>query len=468
MRDDFTQRSPRSFAFGPYVLVPEHQLLMRGDSPIRIGGRALEILTTLVEHPGTLVSKSELLARVWPNTFVEEGNLKVNVASLRRTLGDGGPNDARYIATVNGQGYRFIAPVATGDSSEFGSAHAATTRRHNLPTGTTRIPGRADAIDAIRRDFEVSRLVTIVGSGGIGKTTVALAVAEYALGSFRDGVWLVDLALLKGPDHAPSAIASAVGLPGAAANSLTTLCEALRDREMLLVLDNCEHIVETAAACASHVLAAAAHVKVLVTSREPLQLSGERVRRLSGLSTPPATERLNAEEALTYPAIQLFVDRASDRLESFSLCDADAPTVAEICRRLDGVALAIEFAATRIDAFSVGGLLKQLDDRFRLLIGRRTGPDRHRTLLATLDWATACFRRARPLCCALSLRSPVCSVSKAPWLFRVSGGARRPMRWPSLPRNLCSRLTSTQRGRLTGCWRPRAPIASNGCTAALR
>jgi predicted ATPase len=161
----------------------------------------------------------------------------------------------------------------------------------------------------------------------------------------------------------------------------------LRDCELLLVLDSCEHIIDAAASCTNRILAEAAGVKFLVTSREPLLLSGERVRRLTGLGTPPSSHHIDAEEALTFPAIQLFVERATDRLESFKLNDADAPTVAEICRRLDGLALAIEFAATRIDAFGVGGLLKQLDDRFRLLVGRRAGPERHRTLTATLDWS---------------------------------------------------------------------------------
>ena len=388
MPGDLPDRISRSFAFGPFTLVPERQLLMRGDAPVRIGGRALDILVALIERPGELVSKRELMARVWPRTVVEEANLKVNVAALRRTLGDGGPDDARYIATVTGRGYQFIAPVTTSDSSDLAlTSAAATTRRHNLPTGTTRIVGRADAIDAIRRDFEVSRLVTIVGPGGIGKTTVALAVAELALGSFRDGVWLVDLALLKDPNLAPNTIATAIGLSGNSVNTLSALCESLRDREMLLVLDSCEHIIDAAASCASKILAEAADVKVLVTSREPLLVPGERVRRLSGLGTPPSSPHLNAEEALTFPAIQLFVDRATDRLESFKLSDSDAPTVAEICRRLDGLALAIEFAATRVDSFGVGGLLKQLNDRFRLLIGRRAGPERHRTLTATLDWS---------------------------------------------------------------------------------
>jgi predicted ATPase/DNA-binding winged helix-turn-helix (wHTH) protein len=385
---DFAERTPRSFAFGPFTLIPERQLLLQNDAPVRIGGRALDILTALVDRAGELVSKRELMARVWPNTIVDEGNLKVNVAALRRTLGDGGPDDARYIATVTGRGYQFIAPVTTSASSHVAlPSAAATTRRHNLPTGTTRIVGRADAIDTIRRDFEVARLVTIVGPGGIGKTTVALAVAEHALGSFREGVWLVDLALLKDPNLAPNAIATAIGLAGNAANTLAALCESLRDREMLLVLDNCEHIVDAAASCASQILAAAASVKILVTSREPLLVNGERVRRLPGLGTPLSSPHMSADEALTFPAVQLFVDRATDRLESFKLNDADAPTVAEICRRLDGLALAIELAATRIDAFGVGGLLKQLDDRFRLLIGRRAGPERHRTLTATLDWS---------------------------------------------------------------------------------
>lgn len=383
-----SQRHPRSFAFGPFTLVPERQLLLRTDAPVRIGGRALDILTALVEHPGELVGKRELMARVWPDTVVDESNLKVNVAALRRALGDGGPDDARYIATVTGRGYQFIATVTTSASPELALLPTpATTRRHNLPTGTTRIVGRADAIEAIRRDFEVSRLVTIVGPGGIGKTTVAVAVAEQTLELFRDGVWLIDLALLKDPHLVPNAIAAAIGLTGNPASELTVLCESLRGRELLLVLDSCEHLIDAAAACADRILAEAAGVKILVTSRELLLVSGERVRRLSGLGTPPSSPQLDANEALTFPAVQLFVDRATDRLESFKLSDGDAPTVAEICRRLDGLALAIEFAATRIDAFGVTGLLNQLDNRFRLLTGRRAGPERHRTLTATLDWS---------------------------------------------------------------------------------
>jgi predicted ATPase/DNA-binding winged helix-turn-helix (wHTH) protein len=378
---------PRCFAFGPFVLIVEQQLLLGNDVPVRIGGRALDILTTLVERPGELVKKSELMSRVWPDTIVEESNLKVNIAALRRVLGEE-PGAVQYIATVVGRGYRFVAPVRTsGGVASPAGASVSSTRRHNLPTSITRVFGRADAIETIRRDLVESRLVSIVGAGGIGKTTVALAVAEHAVELFRDGVWLVDMGLQRDPAWVPNAITTAIGVPVSSADVLSALCAFLNDRELLLVLDNCEHVIDGAATCASHILTNTSGVKILATSREPLRVKGERVRRLPGLGAPLPSSHLSAAEALTFPAVQLFVDRATYSFESFALSDVDAPTVAEICRRLDGLALAIEFAATRIDAFGVGGLLKQLDDRFRLLVGRRAGPERHRTLTATLDWS---------------------------------------------------------------------------------
>lgn len=377
--------NPRSFAFGPFVLLPDRQLLLQGDVPVRIGSRALDLLTALVELPGEVVSKRELMARAWPNVIVHEDNLKVNMGALRRALGDGG-DTAKYIATVSGRGYRFVEPVQTSAASPSPLASAAP-YKHNLPTGTTRIFGRADAIDAIRRELDKSRLVSIVGTGGIGKTTVAHAVMEHAIGAFEDGVWLVDLALLRDAALVPNAIATAIGLAANSANMLAALCEYLRGRKMLLVLDNCEHVIDVATSCANRILAEAAAVKILVTTREPLRAKGERVQRLAGLGTPPPSARLSAEEARTFPAIQLFVDRATDRLESFELKDVDAPIVSKICRRLDGLALAIELAATRVDVFDVRSLLQQLDDRPELLSGRRAGPERQRTLKATLDWS---------------------------------------------------------------------------------
>lgn len=382
-----TEQATRYFAFGTFVLVPDRQLLLHEDVSVRIGGRALDILSVLAERPGEIITKHELISRVWPNIVVEESNLKVNIAALRRVLGDG-PGSSRFIATVTGRGYRFVAPVRTGEmKGPSPSSPVATGSGHNLPITATRIFGRTDTIEAIHRDLDEARLVSIVGAGGIGKTTVALAVAEKAVGKLKDGVWLVDLTLINDSTLLPNAIATVMDLAVHSSDMLGSLCHLLRDRELLLVLDSCEHMIDAAAACVDQILKNAASVRIIATSREPLRVIGERVRRLPGLDAPTDVSGVNAVDALTFPAIQLFVDRATSSFELFKLSDTDVPVITEICRRLDGLALAIELAATRIEAFGAGGILKQLDDRFRLLAGRRAGPERHRTLSATLDWS---------------------------------------------------------------------------------
>ncbi len=387
-------RISRTFFFGPFVLMPERRLLLRGETALRIGGRALDILTVLVEQPGETIGKRELMARVWPGLNVEEENLKVNVAALRRALADTSAN-ATYIVTESGRGYRFIAPVRAEEMPAFGQAQLAAApdspnsqgRRHNLPISASSIFGRDETIAGIGADLEQGRLISIVGAGGVGKTTVALAIAERLVDRFAGGIWLVDLSPLKDAALVPNAIAAAIGLTAQSANMLAALSEFLREREMLLVLDNCEHLIDAVAFAASRLLADAASVKILATSREALAVRGERVRRLSGLPSPPDRAFLTAAQALAYPAVQLFADRAADSLEGFTLSDADAPIAAEICRRLDGLALAIELAATRVDVFGVGGISRQLDDRLRLPAGMRDGPERHRTLTATIDWS---------------------------------------------------------------------------------
>ncbi|WP_437535029.1 AAA family ATPase [Sorangium sp. So ce726] len=258
---------------------------------------------------------------------------------------------------------------------------------NNLPLMTTRIVGRGETIEHIRRDVIEARLVSIVGPGGIGKTTVALAVAEQVLASFEDGVRLVDFAPLKEPSLVPHAIAAATGLVVHSATIMAALCRFLRDRHTLLVLDNCEHMLDAIAPCVTRILEEAPGVHVLTTGRAPLRAAGEQVHRLTGLAVPSNTSVLTASDALSFPAIELFVERATDRLESFTLSDTDAPAVAEICRSLDGIALAIELAAMRVDVFGVRGLQKQLGDSFHLLGERRAGLERHRTLAATLAWS---------------------------------------------------------------------------------
>src|SRR5438477_3730505 len=376
------------FAFGPFRLLAAQRLLLEGDTPVRLGSRAFDILAALVERSGEVVAKEELIARAWPQTFVEEANLKMQVSALRRALGDG-QGGHRYVATVPGRGYNFIAPVHHEEPARpalppaVGSASV-----HNLPLAMTRMIGREEAVATLVSRLSRQRLVTVVGPGGIGKTTVALAVAERMIADYEDGVWLVDLAPLSDPRLVPSAVATVLGLEVRTDNLLPGLIAALRDRRMLLLLDNCEHVIDAAASLAAAVLTGVPRVNILATSREPLRVAGEREHRLGPLGSPPTSSGLTAAEAAAFPAVQRFVERCTVILEDFALTDANAPPVVEICRRLDGLPLAIEFAAPRVEVLGVEGLAAGLDHSLPLLRARRrTAMPRHQTMRAVVDWS---------------------------------------------------------------------------------
>jgi len=234
------------FSFGPFRLIPERQLLLEDEKPVNLGARGLELLHALIEHSGEVVSKDKLIARIWPDTCVSESNLKVQIAALRRALGEGRRGD-RHIATVSGRGYRFVAPVERHGISH--AQHETAAPEHNLSLGWTRPLGRDDVIDALLLELPVRRFITIVGPGGIGKTTVAIAVANMLLESYRDGVWLVELAALRDPDRVPSAIAAALGIP--AEGGTKALPFILRHKNTLIVLDCCEHLVDAVACLAA-------------------------------------------------------------------------------------------------------------------------------------------------------------------------------------------------------------------------
>ena len=374
--------------FGPFRLLPARQLLLDGDEPVHLGSRACEILITLVERAGQLLSNQELMRRVWPNTFVEEGNLRVHVAALRRALRDGQAGN-RYITNIPGRGYCFVAPVSVKEAAEEAiPVPEVVERPPDVPVPLANAVGRSDVIAALAAQLKLHRFVTVLGPGGIGKTTVAVAVANELLGSFRDGVRFVDLAPLTDPLLVPSALAALLGIAIGSDKPVTSLISFLRDKELLVVLDSCEHVIEAAATLAEEIFKSTKRIHVLATSREALRAEGERVHRLPPLAFPANTAGLKAAEALNYPSIQLFVERAAASLGAFDLTDAEAPQVADICRRLDGMALAIEIAASRVDVFGVAGLAARLNDRFQLLMqGRRTALPRHRTLAATLDWS---------------------------------------------------------------------------------
>src|SRR6266550_3116600 len=378
----------QAVVFGPFRLLAAQRLLLEGDQPVRLGSRAFDILATLLERPGDVIGKDELVSRTWPKTFVEDANLKIQISALRRALGDG-QGGRRYIATIPGRGYNFVAPVRFEKPAEASpAATIASATAHNLPLAATRMIGRDESVTTLVSRLSRQRLVTILGPGGIGKTTLALAVAERMIESYEHGVWLVDLAPLGDPRLVPSAVATVLGLEIHTEDPLAGLVAGLRDKRMLLLLDNCEHVIDAAASLAAAVLTGVPGVNILATSREPLAVAGEREHRLGPLGSPPSSSGLTAAEAAAFPAVQLFVERVTAIVEDFALTDANAQSAAEICQRLDGLPLAIEFAAPRVEVLGVEGLAAGLDHSLPLLTARRrTAMPRHRTMRAVIDWS---------------------------------------------------------------------------------
>jgi predicted ATPase/DNA-binding winged helix-turn-helix (wHTH) protein len=375
--------------FGPFRLFVRERRLERDGCAVRLGSRAFEILVALAEHVGEVLSKQDLTAYVWPDTVVEEGALRVHMAGLRKTLGNGEGN-GRFIMTVPGRGYCFVAHVSrTGrPPSAMPCGRIAERGSHSLPFALARIVGREDAIRRTSSEVMEGRFVSIVGPGGMGKTTVAVAVAHALLAAFGDDVCFVDLASLTDARQVAASIASAVGLSLQSDDATSCLVGFLRSRRALLVLDNCEHLMKEVASLAERILVDTLDIHILVTSREALRVEGERVSRMLPLDSPPADARLTLAEALTFPAVQLFVERATASGARLRLTDSDASVIAKICRELDGIALAIELAAGRVDAYGIRGTASLLENRFRLLCqGRRTAPARHQTLRSMLDWS---------------------------------------------------------------------------------
>ena len=385
-------------SFGPFRLFAAERQLKKGNEPIQLGGRALDTLIALVEQAGEVITQGELISRVWPDVTVEEANLRVHIASLRRALGDG-REGARYIVTVPGQGYSFVAPVTRSPPQPSWSRQAVVSDRlPRLPPRSTRMIGRDDIVRALSAQLMMHRFVSIVGAGGIGKTTVAVSVAHTLLDGFNGAVFFVDLAALTDAELVPTTVAAALGFIVQTKDPLRSLPAFIGDKKILLVLDNCEHVIDLAATLAERVVGETPQAHVLTTSREALRVEGEHVHLLYALDYPPEESGLTAAEALTYPAVQLFMERAAASGYGGVLNDIDAPIVATVCRRLDGIALAIELAASRAGSLGIRGLVNCstiASTCSGAAAGLRCRDTRPYTRCST--GATTCFRRTKRL-----------------------------------------------------------------------
>jgi predicted ATPase/DNA-binding winged helix-turn-helix (wHTH) protein len=395
-----------AISFGPFSLFATERLLEKGGEPIPLGGRALDILIALAERAGEVVTHKELISTVWPDVTVEEANLRFQMAALRKALSDG-RDGARYISSIAGRGYCFVAPVTRSTAARTVPVNgiATTERVQKLPSRLARMVGRDDTVRALADQLQMRRFVSIVGPGGVGKTTVAISVAHALIDGFQDAAFFIDLAALTEAMLVPTAVASALGLIVQTQDPIVGLLAFIGDRKILLVLDSCEHVIGVAAALAERVVSEAPQAHILATSREALRVEGEHVHLLHSLDCPPEDAGLTAMEALRYPAAQLFMERAAASGYDAELSDTDAPIAARICRRLDGIALAIELAASRVGSLAIRGTAELLDNRFSLLWhGRRTALPRHETLNAMLDWSYSLLsEREKVVLCGLSV-----------------------------------------------------------------
>lgn len=371
------------FRFERITVQPGSRNLLVDGQPAKLGSRAFDMLLTLIERRDRVVPKNELLDLVWPGVHVEEGNLQVHMVALRKLLGP------QAIATIPGRGYRFAAaldgperqapapaPQAPQGGGFLGNISAAP------PTLHGREADRANLADMIERH----RLVSVVGPAGIGKTRVAQAVAHARRGRDRDGGWTIELAPLDSPELVAPTVARVLGHAlGPRDGALDSLAESMRGQKLLLVLDNCEHLVGEVRALAKALLDRAPGVRLLVTSQQPLRLPEEQVYRLGSLQVP---EGADLEAARLCGAVALFAERAGAADSRFALSDENLGAVVEICARLDGVALAIELAAARVSLLGVEAVRRRLNERLRLFASAdRAALPRHRTLLAALEWS---------------------------------------------------------------------------------
>jgi predicted ATPase/DNA-binding winged helix-turn-helix (wHTH) protein len=365
------------------------ELRVRG-APVPLGSRAFEILELLVKSAGELVTKADLIGHVWYGAIVEENTLQFHISTIRKALGP----DREMLKTISGRGYRLLGDwtirqqVGSGEPLPIQlGPNLAPPITSNLPATTCELIGRSTALQRLRDLLSAYRVVTLTGPGGIGKSKLALELARRLLSSFEDDAWLVELVSLSDPDLVPSSVAGALRLDlGGDEIFSETVARAIGGRKLLLILDNCEHVLDAVARLTETLLSQCPCTSVLATSREALGIEGEYIYRVPPLHVPPPQET-SSDNVMEYSAVQLFIARTRALDYGFTLREEGLATTAAICRRLDGIPLAIEFAAARAATLGVHEVASHLDDRFGLLTsGHRTALPRHQTLRAALDW----------------------------------------------------------------------------------
>jgi DNA-binding winged helix-turn-helix (wHTH) protein len=426
-------------SFGRFRLSPTTREIERDGVPLALGDRALDILIALVERHGEIVSHRDLTARVWRDLVVSPGNLRVHMSALRKALGDG-EGGARYIENVTGQGYCFVAQITREPSAALPPRRAefpdAARKRLTLPSRLARMVGREQIVRSIGDYLIAERFVTIIGPGGMGKTTVAIAAAHEMREEFSGAVCFVDIGAIADARLVAATIAASLGLSVQTAEAMPTLLEYLRTLRILLVIDNCEHVIDAIATLAETIFKEAPGVHILATSREALRVEGEHAYWLPALASPPPQSSMKAADVLAFPAVQLFMERAAASGHRFGLDDENAPIVAGICGRLEGIALAIELAGGRAGSHGIAAtadLLNKnlgptgMDDAplFRVIrhcVPCSTGatacsPTRSNSRCAGCRCSSAHSRSKQPApsCTANRQMKPRCSTRWMPW-----------------------------------------------------
>ena len=375
------------YSFGRLEVDLGRRELRRSGAAVVIGGRALEILDILLQSRGELVTKDELMRRVWPGALVEENTLEVHISTLRKALG----SDRGVLKTSYTRGYRLAGEwrvAQSGGSTDATPMWPARRVRNNLPISGSRMIGRDHDVRELCDLLFTHRTVTLTGLGGIGKTRLAMDVAVGLANGFEGDIWLVEFASLSDPGLVPSEVANVLGRRANGDRpSADDVARCIGDERMLLILDNCEHVIEAAAALTDTIMRLCPGVTIMATSREALRIDGERVYHVPSLDVP-LQGMTRPGDMLECSSAQLFIARARALVPDFAPPPADMLAIAEICWHLDGIPLAIEFAAARAATIGVARVAAGLADRFLLLtIGLRPALPRQQTLRATLDWS---------------------------------------------------------------------------------